>query len=129
MVAASGPGLSGAGKRIFLVDDDEIFREATARTLRSAGYHVEAAPDYRLALQALESTDPIDLMILDIIMPDRVNGFALARMARLRRPDLKLLYVSGYGIPGAEAEALGPIIQKPFDNDLFLDQVARLLAG
>jgi CheY-like chemotaxis protein len=127
MAAASGPGASGADKRILVVDDDEIFRDATARTLRSAGYDVRAVPDYRLALQLLESGEPVDLIVLDVIMPDRVNGFALARMARLRRPDLKVLYISGYEIPGAEAEALGPIIRKPFDHDLFLDQIARIL--
>jgi CheY-like chemotaxis protein len=129
MTAASGTGVSVADKRILIVDDDEIFRDATARTLRSAGYDVRGAPDYRLALQLLESGEPFDLLVLDVIMPDRVNGFALARMARLRRPDLKVLYMSGYEIPNAEAEALGPIIRKPFDNDLFLDQVHRMLVG
>jgi hypothetical protein len=39
------------------------------------------------------------------------------------------LYMSGYEIPNAEAEALGRIIRKPFDNDLFLDQVDRILVG
>lgn len=125
MTAGSGRSTISAGRQILLVDDDEVFREATARLLRSAGYKVQLAPDFRLALQILESNEPIDLLILDIVMPDRVNGLALARMARLRRRDLKIIYVSGYDIPGIGEEALGPIIRKPIDNDLFVEEVNR----
>ena len=44
--------------------------------LRAAGFEVSLAPDHRLALEDLESTRPIDLLITDIVMPDRVNGVA-----------------------------------------------------
>ncbi len=129
MAATSRESGAAAGKWILVVDDDEVFREATASILRSVGYQVRSAPDYRLALEILERGDPVDLLILDIVMPDRVNGFALARMARLRRPDLKVIYISGFDIPhGTGDEALGPIIRKPLDNDQLLDEVARVLA-
>ncbi|MGA8401024.1 MAG: response regulator [Stellaceae bacterium] len=129
MIAASRASGAAAGKWILLVDDDEVFRDTTASILRSAGYRVQSAPDYRLALEILERGDPVDLLVLDIVMPDRVNGFALARMARLRRPDLKVIYISGFDIPPAAGEeALGPIIRKPLDNDQLLDEIARILA-
>jgi CheY-like chemotaxis protein len=67
------------GKQILLVDDDELFREATAAILRSAGYTVQAAADHRLALEILESDERIDLLLTDIVMPDRVNGMALSK--------------------------------------------------
>jgi DNA-binding LytR/AlgR family response regulator len=70
-----------------------------------------------VALEILERAGQIDLLILDIVMPDRVNGFALARMARLRRPDLKIIYVSGFDIHQAAGETLGPIIRKPINNE------------
>jgi len=126
-----GAGLDGihSKQRILLVDDDEVFREATAAVLRAAGYEVRPAPDFRLALEILESDEAIDLFLVDIVMPDRVNGLALARMARLRRPDIKIMYVSGYDLPGIEAEALGPIIRKQVDDEAFLARVAALLAG
>lgn len=126
-----GAGLDGihAKQRILLVDDDEVFREATAAVLRTAGYEVRPAPDFRLALEILESDEAIDLFLVDIVMPDRVNGLALARMARLRRPDIKIMYVSGYDLPGIETEALGPIIRKQVDDESFLARVAALLAG
>jgi CheY-like chemotaxis protein len=124
-------GLDGipAKQHILLVDDDEVFREATAAVLRSAGYQVQPAPDFRLALEILESDEAIDLFLVDIVMPDRVNGLALARMARLRRPDIKIMYVSGYDLPGVDAEALGPIIRKQVDDESFLARVSAFLAG
>ena len=72
--------------RVLFVDDDQVFAEASAQLLRGAGYEVQIAPDYRLALQVLESNALVDLLVCDIVMPDRVNGLALGRMARLRRP-------------------------------------------
>lgn len=126
MTAGSSPAGVLVKKCILLVDDDEVFRESMATLLRSAGYDVRPAPDYRLALQVLEGADPVDLLVLDIVMPERVNGMALGRMARLRRPGLKILYISGYDIPGLEAEALGPIIRKPVENEQLLAEIARL---
>jgi CheY-like chemotaxis protein len=130
MASVTGTSGTAVGKWVLVVDDDEVFRNTTASILRSAGYRVQSAPDYRLALEILERGDPVDLLVLDIVMPDRVNGFALARMARLRRPRLKVIYISGFDIPPATGEeALGPIIRKPLDNDQLLDEVARILAG
>jgi hypothetical protein len=51
--------------------------------LRAAGFEVFLAPDYRLTLEDLESTRPIDLLITDIVMPARVNGVALGTQSYL----------------------------------------------
>jgi CheY-like chemotaxis protein len=118
-------GLPG---RVLLVDDDQVLAEALAEVLRGAGYQVQLAPDYRLALEVLESDAPVDLLVCDIVMPDRVNGLALGRMARLRRPELKIIYITGHDIPGIEDEALGPVLRKPIDNDLFVTEIERVLA-
>jgi CheY-like chemotaxis protein len=114
--------------RILVVDDDSVCGDATARVLRAAGFEVFLAPDYRLALEDLESTRPIDLLITDIVMPDRVNGLALSRMARMRRPELKVIYLTAYDIPGLEDEAAGPVLRKPIDDERLLAEVRRVLA-
>lgn len=102
--------------RILFVDDDEAFSYAAARGLRAAGFVVSLAPDHRLALQILESRQPLDLLITDIVMPGHVNGFALARMARMRRLDLKVLYMTAFDV--SADEAVGKILRKPFPPDL-----------
>jgi CheY-like chemotaxis protein len=120
---------AGAVVRILLVDDDLAFGDAIARVLRAAGLEVVLAPDYRLALEELESTRDIDLLITDIVMPDRVNGVALSRMARMRRPDLKVIYLTAYDIPGLADEAIGPILRKPVDDTCLVEEVRRVLAA
>lgn len=122
-------GSAPLAARILLVEDDLAFGEATAKLLRNAGFEVFLAPDHRLALEDIESKRAIDLMITDIVMPQRVNGLALARMARLRRPHLKVLYLTAYEIPSADREALGTILRKPIENEHFLAEVKRALAA
>jgi DNA-binding NtrC family response regulator len=118
-----------SGKRhILLVEDDEAFAEAVGRTLRRAGFEVTLAADFRVALETLGAERHIDLLLSDIVMPSSVNGIALSRMARLRRGDLKVLYVTGHDIPGIENEALGPILRKPVDGDQLISEIERLLA-
>ena len=114
--------------RLLIVDDDQICGDAVARALRAAGFEVSLAPDYRLALEDLESTRPIDLLITDIVMPERVNGVALSRMARMRRPELKVIYLTAYDIPGVEDEVVGPVLHKPIAPEHLLAEVKRALA-
>jgi CheY-like chemotaxis protein len=118
----------GSKARILVVDDDAVFGDAAAKVLRAAGFEVSLAPDHRLALEDLESTRPIDLLITDVVMPERVNGVALSRMARMRRPELKVIYLTAYDIPGVEDEAAGPILRKPLDDEHLIAEVRRVLA-
>jgi CheY-like chemotaxis protein len=112
---------------ILLVDDEESFRYAASKALADAGYTVAAAEDYREALALLDGGTPIDLLVSDIVMPDRVHGFALARMARMRRRDLKVIYVTGHDIP--TSEALGKVLRKPVTDAELVDEVRRALSA
>lgn len=116
-------------RHILLVDDDPTFSQAMGQVLRRAGFDVTLAADFRLALEVLEAEGQVDLLISDIVMPSSVNGIALSRMARLRRRELKVLYLTGYNIPGAENEALGPILRKPIDEEQLVAEVERLLTA
>ena len=118
-----------ARRHVLVVEDDTACGAAYASVLRKAGYKVSLAPDFRMALHILEAEAPLDLLLSDIVMPGGVNGLALSRMARLRRRDVKVLYVTGYDVPCAEMEALGPILRKPLMNERLLSEVERLLAA
>ena len=115
-------------QRILLVDDDDAFRYACAKTLSAAGFIVEDAPDFRKALEILEDKQPLDLFITDVVMPQRVNGFALARMARMRHHALKVLYLTAYDDIPLD-EAIGKILRKPINDEQLLAELHLALAS
>lgn len=111
---------------ILLVDDDEDSLYATAKTLEAAGFKVMTARDYRQALPIISGAEPLDLLITDIVMPNRVNGFALARMATMRRRDLKVIYITAHDkVP--THEAAGPVLLKPLGDVALLAAVRQEL--
>lgn len=113
--------------RILLVDDDESYRYSTQKLLTEAGFDVIAAPDYRQALDAINGDGPIDLLLTDVVMPNRVNGFALARMARMRRMRLAVLYMTAFDVP--TNEAIGKILRKPIADAQLVAEVKEALAA
>src|SRR3954468_18211912 len=112
---------------VLLVEDDAFFRESSAKGLRQAGYVVHIAADHRGALDILDDERPIDVMCTDVVMPDGLGGVALARLARLRRPNLKVIYVTGYEIPGLANHAKGPVLQKPIMTSQLVAEIGRLI--
>jgi CheY-like chemotaxis protein len=120
------------GMTILLVEDDEASSYAVARVLKAAGYHVVLAPDYREALAALDSRMRIDLMLTDVrLTAGTPHGFALGRMARMRRPDLRVLYLTGITeLPESEvATAFGRILRKPIEPAHLLLEISRALGA
>ena len=111
--------------RVLVVDDDDAFRYATVKMLADAGFKAVEAPDYRQALEILDDKQPLALLVMDIMVPG-VNGFALARMARMRHRDLKVIYVSGFDVP--TNEAIGPVLRKPIEGDALMDEIRKALA-
>jgi CheY-like chemotaxis protein len=106
--------------RYFLVvDDDEAVRGAVCEGLRTAGYKVVATATTTEALRELETGRAIDLAVVDVKMPPgHPHGFAFARMARLRRPTLRFVFMSGCPEVAAPdvvefEEPLGPVLLKP----------------
>jgi CheY-like chemotaxis protein len=71
---------------------------------RMRGFAGVAAPDHHKALEVLEGNDPVDLLVTDLLFPNGIHGFALARMRRL---GLKVIYVTGFDVPEAEAVRQG----------------------
>ncbi|HTI66411.1 MAG TPA: response regulator [Caulobacteraceae bacterium] len=104
----------GGDAVVLLVDDDSAVREVTAGILQDLGYGVIEAGSGGAALDALDAKVAVDLLLLDFAMPG-MNGAEVARQARARRPDLPILFATGY----ADAAALlvaneAQIIHKPF---------------
>jgi signal transduction histidine kinase/CheY-like chemotaxis protein len=80
---------------VLVVEDEEPVRHMTVDALRELGYSVVQASDGKEALQHLQLQPRIDVMFTDIVMPD-MTGRELVDQARKSRPDLKVLYTTGY---------------------------------
>ncbi len=117
----AGRGLDGrsqpaviATATVLVVDDDDGVREVTASTLRDAGYTVHEAGSGGAALELLEHSQRIDVVLVDFAMPG-MNGSELARHIRGKFPPLQILFVTGYADTQALAEVgEDNIIRKPF---------------
>jgi PAS domain S-box-containing protein len=91
-VAAVGGGRT----KVLLVDDDEAVRTAALGLLTGLGYEVLVASGGPEALAMLSLRDDVDVLFTDVMMPDGMSGGQLAEHARLLRPNLKVLFASGY---------------------------------
>jgi PAS domain S-box-containing protein len=128
-VGAAAP--SGSGERILVVEDEESVRDIVCRILVKAGYQVEAAGDPQQALKlCLEQGRIVDALLTDVIMPG-MSGTQLAAELRHSRPDLPVLFMSGYTsgpAPGGEKlPSDAPLIRKPFEKETLLSQLHQLL--
>jgi CheY-like chemotaxis protein len=121
----------GRGETILVVEDDEIVRLAVTEGLHELGYQYKVAASAQTAIPLLKSDLPIDLLVADIGFP-HMGGRQLAEIARQYRPDLKVLFVSGYAndaSPGPDVLAPGmEWMAKPFALDALGAKVRAMIA-
>jgi CheY-like chemotaxis protein len=117
---------------ILVVDDEEPIRRAARRILEMDGYQVLEADNGASGLGVLESDHSVDLLFADLEMPE-LTGDEMARRIRTKRPDLKVLYVTGYVDRLMnerpilwEGEAF---LEKPFTAQGLSEAVSLLLFG
>jgi CheY-like chemotaxis protein len=89
------------GETILVVEDDQRVRRVSVRRLKELGYAIIEADSGPAALLVLDREEPIDVLFTDIVMPGGMTGLDLAHEARRRRPELKILFTSGYAEPAA----------------------------
>jgi two-component system, NtrC family, sensor kinase len=128
----SAPGRRGT-ETILLVEDEEEVRAFAVDVLREEGYTVHAAPDAAAALRELDADPAIKLLFTDVVLPGGLNGRQLADEALQRRPDLKVLYATGYTrnaiIHQGRLDADVELLTKPFTADVLTRKVRAMLDG
>jgi CheY-like chemotaxis protein len=109
---------SGAGQTVLVVDDEPSVRTLAIEVLSELGYGTLEAADGAAALKILASDKPIDLLITDVGLPGTRNGRQIADAARLRRADLKVLFITGYdesaAVVRSRLESGMHVLLKPF---------------
>jgi PAS domain S-box-containing protein len=123
----------GHGEVILVAEDEELVRSLVRRALVENGYEVLVCRNGQEAIDvASRCAGQINLLLTDVVMP-KLSGPELAEQLRRSRPQLKILYMSGYANHVVLHHGLGPadgnFLQKPFSRELLLARIHRLLAS
>ena len=129
--AAPRPQVRGGAETVLLVEDETLVRQLTREILRRNGYRVLEACDGIEAMATLrDHPGVIHLLLTDVVMP-RMSGYELVELARPLRPDMRILYVSGYSEEaiarqGQLTEGV-ELLSKPFTPGVLTTRIRQLL--
>jgi PAS domain S-box-containing protein len=125
------PEIRGQGERILVVEDEFSLLLMMESLIQSLGYKIETARSGLDALQLIEAGEEFDLMITDIIMPGGLDGFELAHKVRSIRPNLPIIYMSGYtGYSESDmSNVVAPMLQKPCPPAELAQAIYSAIAG
>jgi signal transduction histidine kinase len=128
---SAGLAQDGAGQLVLLVEDDGDVRRLTLEILAELGYAVVAAEGGARALELLDEHPEVALLLTDVVMPG-MNGRQLAEEARRRRPEIKVLFTTGYTrnaiVHNGTLDEGVELVVKPFTLEVLAAKVAKLLA-
>jgi PAS domain S-box-containing protein len=121
------------GEVVLVVDDEPTVRMLVAEVLEELGYAAIEAADGAAGLKVLQSDMRVDLLITDVGLPGGMNGRQLADAARVGRPDLKVLFITGYAETAAtDRGGLGSgmqVITKPFAMESLAGRIKTIITG
>jgi PAS domain S-box-containing protein len=123
----------GTGETVLVIDDEPTVRMLVVEVLEEAGYRALEAEDGPSGLKLLMTDTRIDLLITDVGLPGGMNGRQVADAARQHRPDLKVLFITGY----AENAAVGnghlepgmEVMAKPFAMVELANKITEMIEG
>jgi CheY-like chemotaxis protein len=121
---------SPSGETVLVVEDEPVVRELIVEVLEDLGYRSLQTSDGPAGLRILQSDEPVDLLVTDLGLPG-MNGRQMAETARLHRPDLKVLFITGYAETAtASSGFLDPgmeMITKPFSVEALAHRVRQMI--
>jgi CheY-like chemotaxis protein len=132
-VKLAGAPRAEIGETVLIVDDEPTVRMLVTEVLAELGYAAIEAADGESGLKVLQSDVRIDLLITDVGLPGGLNGRQMADAARQRRPDLRVLFITGY----AENAALGNgylepgmyVLTKPFAMEALTGRIKTIITA
>ncbi|MGZ2258611.1 ATP-binding protein [Roseobacter sp. A03A-229] len=120
----------GNGQTILLVEDELQLLLMITDVVEDLGYTALTAKSGEQALALVEDGEPFDLLLTDVVMPGKIGGFELARRVRDIRPDIPVIYTSGYtGFTASEmGKVQAPLLQKPSPPAELAEVIAQALS-
>jgi signal transduction histidine kinase/CheY-like chemotaxis protein len=125
--------LAEAGETVLIVDDEPTVRMLITDVLGDLGYTAVEAADGAGGLRVLQSDARIDLLVTDVGLPGGMNGRQMADAARVSRPDLKVLFITGFAettlLNDGQLDPGMAVLTKPFAVDTLAARIRELIAG
>ncbi len=119
------------GETVLVIDDEPTVRMLVVDILEGLGYNALEAPDGPTGLKILNSNARVDLLITDVGLPGGMNGRQVADAARIARPDLKILFITGYAenavLSHGHLDRGMHVLTKPFSMDAMGKRISELL--
>ncbi len=103
--------MRSARASVLVVEDEELVREVLCDELRDAGFVVSEAESGDTALQALSR--PFDILLTDIRLPGRLTGWDIAEAARRERPEIQVIYMTGFTADEPRKVPGSRLLEKP----------------
>lgn len=131
--ASSGPDPAprGAGETVVVIDDEPTVRMLIGEVLSDLGYNAIEADDGPAGLKILNETGRVDLLITDVGLPGGLNGRQVADAARIQRPGLKVLFITGFAENAVLNHGhLDPgmhVMTKPFAMEALATRIRHLI--
>ncbi len=121
-----------AGETVLVIDDEPLVRMLVVEVLEDLGFTAIEAGDGPQGLKVLRSNARIDLLITDVGLPNGMNGRQVADAARELRPDLKVMFVTGYAENAVLSHGhLDPgmqVMTKPFDMSVLANRIRSMVS-
>ncbi len=122
---------AGGNEIVLVVEDDPQVNKLAVETLEERGYRVLSAPDGPTALTMLDTVPTFDLLLTDVVLPNGMNGRQLSEEVLRRRPDIKVLFVTGYTrnaiIHHGRLDPDIDLLTKPFTADALTRKIRQIL--
>ena len=126
------PSRAVHGETVLVIDDEPSVRMLAVEVLSNLGYEVIEVPSGATGLEVLQSDRRIDLLVTDVGLPGGMSGRQVADAARALRPDLGVLFITGY----AESHAirtgrLAPgmeVMTKPFSMEALVEKIKKMIS-
>ena len=122
---------ASTGETVMVVDDEATVRQLAVEVLEEMGYHVVEAADGPTGIRLLQSDARIDLLVTDVGLPGGTNGRQMADVGRMLRPELKVLFITGYAENAVVGNGhLAPgmqVMTKPFELAAFGNKVREMI--
>ena len=127
--AAEGAGMPRGSETILVVEDDARVRRVTTSRLRSLGYQIIEAENGAVAMAVLSAHLEVAMIFTDVVMPGGMNGDELAEAALTVRPNIKVLFTSGYAEPAVARQGLGAgaWLKKPYTAAELAEKIREIL--